>query len=87
MTGRSDGPDRSVVFSTLVERWIAIGDRRREADLAAAMGVHPTTLSRWKAGDRWVPDHPMAWLAGEVGVELRLHPATGWAIIDKEGSP
>ena len=49
-----------------------------QLDLAEALGVHPITLSRWRRGERSVPDWTIAWIAKAVDVEVSLASLYWW---------
>lgn len=64
----------------LIDLWCEREPGRMQLDLASTLGVHPVTLSRWRSGERAVPDWTLASIASAVGVGLYLDSTDGWSI-------
>lgn len=71
---------KRTVLGDLVDRWCSFEPGRTSASLARTLDVHPTTISRWRSGERSVPDQKLAWIAESLGVSLRLDSRFGWSI-------
>ena len=68
------------VFRRLIDRWCEAEPGRMQLHLAASLGVHPVTLSRWRSGERTVPDWVLATVSDRVGVEVSLDAVDGWSV-------
>lgn len=64
----------------LIDLWCEQEPGRMQLALAASIGVHPVTLSRWRSGERACPDWVLATIAESVGVEISLDATSGWTI-------
>lgn len=81
MTSPPDlGQSKRRCLGDLIDRWCRVESGRTNGELARLLDVHPTTLSRWRSGERAVPDQILAWIADSLDLRLRLDSRFGWSI-------
>lgn len=76
---------RAQVFRDLTDEWsLEFGETHR--CLAARLGVHWTSVSRWRSGDREVPDRILFKVARMVRRSLVVG-AGGWSLGPIDSAP